>query len=354
MLLDDLTTGIALLNLSGDVIWMNPAAEDLLGVSLQRAAQQSLAGLVPGSQTLIELITRAQLERQSFGRAINIPSPQRGGGELELAVRVSIRSCGTEEDDQLLLEMFNLTQRHQLDRENILLAQHGASRQMIRQLAHEIRNPLGGLRGAAQLLERDLGDPALREYTQVIIGEADRLAALMDNLLGPGSKPNTRMLNVHQLLEHVSTIIESEWPDLEIQRDYDPSLPDLCVDGDQLTQAFLNLLRNASQATLGNGTVVLRTRVLSNQLVNKTTFKLVALIEIEDDGPGVAEAVADTLFFPLVSGRDEGSGLGLSLAQDLVNRQQGLIEYESESGRTVFMVHLPIIEPSADGEATKS
>jgi len=171
-----------------------------------------------------------RLERQSFGRAINIPSPRRDGSELELAVRVSILSGAAE--DQLLLELFNLTQRHQLDRENTLIAQHEASHQMLRQLAHEIRNPLGELRGAAQLLERELGDPALREFTQVIIGEADRLAGLMDNLLGPGSKPDLKMVNVHEVLEHVATITESEWPDQSIQRDYDPSLPELFVDRD--------------------------------------------------------------------------------------------------------------------------
>jgi len=347
MLLDDLTTGIVLLAISGEVNWMNPAAEDLLGISMQRALHKSLSILAPGCEELVELAQRARLERQSFGRTINIPSPQRDGSELELAVRVSM--LGEATDQQLLLELFNLTQRHHLDRENVLLAQHGASRQMIRQLAHEIRNPLGGLRGAAQLLERELDDPAQREFTQVIIAEADRLAALMDNLLGPGNTPHARLINIHEVLERVATVTESEWPDLNIERDYDPSLPDLFVDRDQLTQAFLNLLRNASQATEGSGKVIMRTRVLTNQILNRQTFKLVALIEIQDNGPGVHADIADTLFFPLVTGRNEGTGLGLSLAQDLVNRQQGLIEYESEAGRTVFMVHLPIVEPSADG-----
>jgi len=346
MLLGDLTTGILLLDISGIVNWMNPAAEDLLGISLQRAVNRPLDGLVPGIETLVELVRRARLERQSFGHAINIPSPQRDGSQQELAVRVSI--LGGAAEDQLLLEIFNLTQRHQLDRENTLIAQHGASRQMLRRLAHEIRNPLGGLRGAAQLLERELGDPALREFTQVIIGEADRLAGLMDNLLGPGSKPDLQMVNVHELLERVATITESEWPDQRIQRDYDPSLPDLFVDRDQLTQAFLNLLRNAFQAISAKGVIVMRTRILTNQVLNKNTFKLVALIEIEDNGPGVPADITDTLFFPLVTGRNDGTGLGLPLAQDLVNRHQGLIEYESEPGRTVFMVHLPILPAPVD------
>jgi two-component system nitrogen regulation sensor histidine kinase GlnL len=345
MLLDDLTTGIVLLNKSGEVNWMNAAAENMLGVSLRRARHNPLPGFVPGIEELVELTQRARLEGQNFGRAISVPSPQRDGSELELAVRVSIMAEAAH--DQFLLELFNLTQRHQLDRENILLAQHGASRQMIRQLAHEIRNPLGGLRGAAQLLERELVDPALHEFTGIIIAEADRLAALMDSLLGPGNGPNARLANVHEFLERVTTITESEFPDLTIERDYDPSLPDLFVDGDQLTQAFLNLTRNASQATGGNGIVLIRTRVLTNQILNGQSFKLVALIEIEDNGPGVPDDIADTLFFPLVTGRNDGTGLGLSLAQDLVNRQRGLIEYDSQPGRTVFMVHLPIVEPPA-------
>ena len=343
-LLRELTTAVVLLNADGCVTWMNSSAEHILGLSFKRAANLPLATMVPGLEELGDLCHRARQEKKGFSRAINILSSQRDAGELELAVRVSLMGHSSEEP--LLLELFDITQRHQLARERNLIAQHGASRQMLRQLAHEIRNPLGGLRGAAQLLERELPDPSLREFTQVIIGEADRLAKLMDNLLGPGSQPNMQQSNLHEQLERVATVVESEWPTLTIVRDYDPSLPELYIDRDQITQAFLNLLRNASQATQGCGNVIVRTRVLSNQILNKSSCKLAAFIEIEDDGPGVPEEIADTLFYPLVTGRADGTGLGLPLAQDLVNRHRGLIEYESEQGRTVFMVHLPLSSES--------
>lgn len=335
-----------LLDARSEVLWLNPSAQDLLGVSLKRAVGLSLQALAPGVEPLLELCERARAEHKSFGQSINLPAPQRDGTEHEFAVRVSL--AGAPEEKLLLIELFDITQRHQLDRESALIAQHGVSRRMLRQLAHEIRNPLGGLRGAAQLLERELGDPSLKEFTQIIIGEADRLANLMNNLLGPGQQPNKRLTNIHELLERVSTIVESEWPAQTVQRDYDPSLPDSLADRNQLTQAFLNLLRNAAQATDGKGHIVLRTRALTNQILNKRNYKLVTLVEIEDNGPGVPPDIADTVFYPLVSGRENGTGLGLPLAQDLVNRHEGFIEFESEPGRTVFRVHLPMFQTPAE------
>jgi two-component system nitrogen regulation sensor histidine kinase GlnL len=327
---------------------MNPAAEDLFGISYRRASELPLASIAPGIDALAELCDRAIQERQSFGKTLNIQSPQHEGGELELAVRVS--HTGEDAASPLLVELFDITQRHQLDRENALLQQHGVSRRIIRELAHEIRNPLGGLRGAAQLLERELGDPSLLEFTQVIINEADRLAALMDNLLGPGSRPNKCMVSVHEVLERVAIVVESEWPEQKIIRDYDPSLPELWLDYDQMTQAFLNLVRNSAQATAGTGEIILRTRALINQVLNKQSHKLVAFVQIEDSGSGVPAEITETLFYPLVSGRADGTGLGLPLAQDLVNRHQGLIEYESQPGHTVFMVHLPIVESAGPAD----
>jgi len=345
-LFSSLTTAILLLDKSGNVAWMNGAAEDLLGISLRRAQGTKLEAFAPGTAPLLELSRRAIQEQQSFGRAVRLPSPQRDGSELELAARVS--RMGDSPDALLLVELFNISQRYQLDKGNALITQHGVSRRIIRQLAHEIRNPLGGLRGAAQLLERELQDPSLREFTQVIIAEADRLAALMDNLLGPGRQPHMSTLNIHEILERVATVVQHEWPMQVITRDYDPSLPEINADGDQLNQAFLNILRNAAQASDSQGDLILRTRILSNQILNKKNFKLVALIEVEDTGPGVPEDIRDTLFYPLVSGREGGTGLGLPLAQDLVNRHHGLIEYESEPGRTVFAIQLPLQQPPPD------
>ncbi len=181
-----------------------------------------------------------------------------------------------------------------------------------------------------------------REFTRVIIREADRLESLMDGLLGPGSRPCMQMVNIHEVLEHVATIAESESPQLSMVRDYDPSLPDLSLDRDQMTQALLNLVRNAAQVTDGHGQIILRTRVLTNATLNRTQHKLVVCIEVQDNGPGVPEDIADTLFYPLVTSRESGTGLGLPLAQDLVNRHGGLIEYDSVPGHTVFTVLLPL------------
>lgn len=341
-LFNELATAVILVDDLNRVTWLNAAAEYLLGTSNRRALLKPLGVLVPGIEPLADICERARTEQTSFGQSIRIPAPQRDGTEQEFGVRIS--PMGDRAADPLLIELFDITTQNQMGKGSTLVAQHGVSRRMIRQLAHEIRNPLGGLRGAAQLLERELGDPALREFTQVIIGEADRLAALMDSLLGPGRQPHTQSTNVHEILERVTTIVESEWATQSILRDYDPSLPDLKVDPDQLTQAFLNLLRNAAQAVDGQGELTVRTRALTNQILNQTRFKLVALVEIEDNGPGVPPDIAETLFYPLVSGREDGTGLGLPLAQDLVSRHNGLIEYESVPGRTVFRVQLPIAD----------
>lgn len=339
-MLNNLSTAVLLVDRNFDIEFLNPAAEDITGQSIRRASGKSLFDLVPGFDQLSELCERAAGTNQSYGGTIRIRAPQRDGSELELTVRVT--PAATIQDGSFVVELFDTTQRQQIDREEALVNQHGVSRRMLQQLAHEIRNPLGGLRGAAQLLERELSDPDLKEFTGVIISEADRLASLMDGLLGPGQKPQTELLNVHEPLEYVATIVGSESDKLEIIRDYDPSLPELNLDRHQITQALLNLVRNAAQAVNGNGRIVLRTRILTNQLLNRQVYKLVAAIEIEDDGPGVPADIANTLFYPLVTGRDGGTGLGLPLAQDLVNRHNGLIEYESVPKRTVFTVHLPV------------
>jgi two-component system nitrogen regulation sensor histidine kinase GlnL len=247
----------------------------------------------------------------------------------------------------LLLEIEDITQHRRLTRENALLAQLGGSRLMVRQLAHEIKNPLGGLRGAAQLLERELLDPALREYTRVIISEADRLTNLLDSMLGPGRPPSKQLINVHELLERVYHLLRSEAPaGVTIDRDYDPSLPPLTLDPNHIIQAMLNLGRNAIQALSGAPVeaprLILRTRAAGNVSVGAHRHRLVASIQFEDNGPGVLNEIRETIFYPLVSGRADGSGLGLGIAQDLVSRHGGLIEFDSAPGRTIFVISLPM------------
>jgi two-component system nitrogen regulation sensor histidine kinase GlnL len=214
---------------------------------------------------------------------------------------------------------------------------------MIRQLAHEIKNPLGGIRGAAQLLEKQLNDKGLSEYTDVVISETDRLAGLVDTLLGPGGPPNKQPVNVHELLEYVVRLIEAEdQKKLAFVRDYDPGLPMIDLDHDQMVQAFLNLMRNAAAALEGQGTITLRSRAVTNFTIGDTRHRVIASIEIEDDGPGIPPDLQDSVFYPLVTNRPEGTGLGLPGAQELLSRHGGLIEFESKPGRTVFFVRIPL------------
>jgi len=246
-------------------------------------------------------------------------------------------------DACLLVEITDVTRRNKIGRENALLIQHGAGRQMIRQLAHEIKNPLGGIRGAAQLLERQLDNAELREYTDVVISETDRLAALVDQLLGPGGPPNKQPVNVHELLEYVVRLIEAEDKrNIKIRRDYDPGLPNIDLDRDQMVQAFLNLVRNATAALEGQGTLTLRSRASTNFTIGDIRHRVIATIEIEDDGPGIPADMQDSIFYPMVTSRPDGTGLGLPAAQELLSRHGGLIEFESRPGRTVFSVRIPL------------
>ncbi|MEA3149540.1 MAG: two-component system, NtrC family, nitrogen regulation sensor histidine kinase GlnL, partial [Gammaproteobacteria bacterium] len=314
------------------------------GLGANQALGRPFTELARGADTLITLFERARTGGEGVvQRELAWPAP--GGVDRILDCAVTQITIGHAQ--QLLLEIEDITQHRRLTRENALLAQLGGSRLMVRQLAHEIKNPLGGVRGAAQLLERELLDPALREYTRVIISEADRLTNLLDSMLGPGRPPAKQLVNVHELLERVYHLLRSEAPEgVIVDRDYDPSLPALTVDPNHIIQAMLNLGRNAIQALSGRGIeaprLVLRTRAASNVSVGARRHRLVASIQFEDNGPGVLAEIRDTIFYPLVSGRSDGTGLGLGIAQDLVSRHGGLIEFDSAPGRTIFVISLPM------------
>ncbi len=344
-LLDSLVTGVFLLDMDLRVLYLNAAAQTLLGLGSNQALGRSITDLTRGSETLMPLFERARGGAEGVvQRELAWPAP--GGVDRILDCAVTQITLG-QEIFRLLLEIEDITQHRRLTRENALLAQLGGSRLMVRQLAHEIKNPLGGVRGAAQLLERELLDPALREYTRVIISEADRLANLLDSMLGPGRPPAKQLINVHELLERVYHLLRSEAPEgVTVDRDYDPSLPPLTVDPNHIIQAMLNLGRNALQALSGGNVhaprLVLRTRAVSNVSVGTQRHRLVASIQFEDNGPGVLAEIRDTIFYPLVSGRADGTGLGLGIAQDLVSRHGGLIEFDSAPGRTIFVISLPM------------
>ncbi len=344
-LYDALSTGIIVLDAQLCAIYANVAAQDLLAFSLNQARGRPFTDFLYDSNGLRALLTRALAtgegiaDREFTVRPAAAPREPR---TLDVTItQLEQQITGTH----LLLELADATQRQRITRENDLLARLDGSRMMIRQLAHEIKNPLGGLRGAAQLLERELPEAQLREYTQVIIGEADRLATLVDSIAGPTRAPEKSLLNVHEICEHVYRLLRAEAAaDVLIERDYDPSLPSGMLDRHQLIQALLNVARNALQALGGRGRIVLRTRALSNVHIGSVRHRLAASVQVQDDGPGVPPQLHTSLFYPLVTGRPDGTGLGLAVAQELVSRNGGLIEFDSEPGRTVFTLLLPLGE----------
>jgi two-component system nitrogen regulation sensor histidine kinase GlnL len=210
-------------------------------------------------------------------------------------------------------------------------------------LAHEVKNPLGGIRGAAQLLEQELESPELREYTGIVIREADRLRKLVDRMLGPNTLPRRRRCNVHEILEQVRALIAAEGrAKIVLARDYDPSIPPLWADPDQLLQAFLNIVQNAVEALDEGGVITVRTRVQRQCSIGPRRNKLVACVDVVDNGPGISQELMQRIFLPMITTRSKGTGLGLSIAQNLVNQHQGLIECSSRPGETVFTTLLPV------------
>ena len=335
--LDHLARAVVVTDAQCRVQWLNSAAETLLQMSARQALGESLMQLFPGLAVLDEAITQALNQSASYTeREIRVML----AAERTVTVDCAITPMS---ESSLLLEFEQLDRHLRISRENRLIAQSHAIRELTRGLAHEIKNPLGGLRGAAQLLEADLKEASQREYTRIIISEADRLRALVDGLLGPADRLEKKPTNLHEVIERVRYLAMAESPEgIRIERDYDPSLPLLPAVEDQLIQALLNVVRNALQALGERGTIHLQTRSQRRFTIGEKQHRLVARIDISDDGPGIPPALAEQIFYPMVTGRPEGSGIGLPMAQTLVNQHGGLIECTSEPGCTVFTVWLPL------------
>lgn len=350
---DYLTTAVLWLDPGGRLVYMNPAAEDLLAVSPIQAAGVAIGEILPEAESLHALVAQATSRREvCTARELMLSRPG-DASELLLDCTISPVIEGRNELTGFLVEMRSENRHARISRDVALVSQRRALQGLARGLAHEIRNPLGGLRGAAQLLEQkadghfgggESGASGLREYTGVIIREADRLAALVDTLLGPAREPRRRITNLHEPLEHVARLVTAEFEGVRVERDYDPSLPEAVIDPELTIQALLNIARNGCQAMDGEGRLRLRTRVLRQYTIGDRRHRLAGAVEIEDEGPGVPEPVQATLFYPLVSGRTGGTGLGLAIAQDLIQRQGGLIEFETRPGRTIFRLNIPLEE----------
>jgi len=332
--LSQLTTAVLLLDPELRVRALNSAAQSLLGTGTRNTRNRPLADLSPAGLQLAEVAAALGAQTRHIERGLAL---------TQAAGDYSVDCVASRLEHDILLEVVPLDWHKKMARFEALLQQDQAANALIRGLAHEIKNPLGGLRGAAQLLERRLGDPQLKEYTRVIIGEADRLNGLLTRLGGLDTPTRTRRVNIHELVEHVRVLADAAAPPaVTVRCDYDPSIPALEVDADQIIQALLNLTRNAIQAVGEEGTVVLRTRVVHNHPLGDPSRGLALAVEVIDDGPGVPDTLRDSIFYPMVTGRPEGTGLGLSIAQAIARRHAGLITCESRPGATRFALFLPL------------
>jgi two-component system nitrogen regulation sensor histidine kinase GlnL len=339
--LELLSTAVLLLDEGLHVTYANPAAETLFAQGRSHLVGVAFEEALPGNDEFVERLGEALASETGFNDNDLLLEVEGYPAHLH-CVTTPVESAGVA---RLVLEFRELEQQLKIAREAKIAEQQQANRELIRNLAHEIKNPLGGIRGAAQLLERELADPEQREFTQVIVKETDRLQSLMNRLLTPSRLPRVELLNIHEVTERVRTLLLAEFPDgLAVRRDYDTSLPDLTGDKEQLIQAILNVARNAAQSTGGEGEIRVTTRIARQVTIARQRYRHAIAVSIEDDGPGVPPDLGERIFFPLVSGRDGGTGLGLPLAQSYVSQHQGLIEFESAPGRTRFTILLPVRE----------
>ena len=342
-LLDSLHTIVMLLDTELNLHYINLSGEVLLQISSRTIIGRKINTLIQCPHDKLD---------ENCSKALATQAPiTRNDTMLEIfdgrQVTVDCVICPlieVNEKPQLLIEITPKDQQLRVSREQRIRHENKMVQDIIRRLAHEIKNPLGGLRGAAQLLEEELPSADLVEYTQVIISEADRLQKLVDQMLGPNQLPDIAPLNIHQVLAHIIQLINAEYQDIHFIKDYDPSIPDIIGDKNQLIQAILNIVQNALKAMNGKGDIILKSRIKSQFLIAETVHRLVLKLEIIDHGAGIPKKIQDSLFFPMISGRQGGMGLGLSIAQSLIARHHGLIECSSRAGQTIFTIFLPIKE----------
>lgn len=332
VLLFDQQLRLLYINTSGEILFAD-SARHLTGMTAQQLFKASTEVIVNDLQQCLETAEPLVDQWLDFY-------------QLDRVIPVNLSATPIMQGQQVvevLLELQQVDLHVRISREEQLLAQHNTARLLVRSMAHEIKNPLGGLRGAAQLLEAELTDPGLKEYTQIIISESDRLQALMDKMLGPNMMPQKAWLNIHEVLEHVRQLIQVEMPgQIKIVRDFDPSIPDIEADKNQLIQVVLNIVRNAVQALGQKGEIIMRTRIRRQMTIRRIRYKLSIQIDIVDNGPGIKPDMINQIFYPMITGRAEGTGLGLSIAQSLINLHHGMIECSSQPGETVFSILLPL------------
>ena len=340
-IIENLTLAIFLVDGDLRIRYLNPAGEECLGTGIRHALGRPLTDFIQdaGSEFIAHIRRSIDTGYPVTEREVRVKRP--GAGEI--TIHCAMTPMQTGEKTECLLEVTRVDHMIRISREEHLLSENLATQNMLRGLAHEIKNPLGGLRGAAQLLAGELEEENLRMYTDVIIGEADRLRKLVDCMFEPKVTPAKQELNIHTVLEHVRRLAIAEGPDgITFNTDYDPSIPSLYADHDLLVQAILNIVGNAVRAVGTDGDVNLKTRVLRQFTIGDTCHRLVVQVSVTDNGCGIAEELKPQIFFPMISGSAEGTGLGLPIAQSLVHLHGGLIEFDSAPGLTEFRVLLPL------------
>jgi two-component system nitrogen regulation sensor histidine kinase GlnL len=340
-ILENLNTSVMLVDHELVLRSINPAGELLFALSARQIVGLPMSELLPGNPQLIAAMRQVLDSGHPFtehGLRLLF------SGKRDVTIDCTVTPLHDEQGaSELLLEWIPVDRLLRLAREENIHDQHTVSRALIRGLAHEIKNPLGGLRGAAQLLERQLPEKSLKEYTRIIIHEADRLRNLVDRMVGPNTPLKKQAVNIHQIYEHVRSLILAEIPEgIIVERDYDPSIPEFSADAEQLIQAVLNIVRNAAQALDNNGIITLRTRIERQHTIGQQRHRLVLRAEIEDNGPGITEELREHIFYPMVTGRAEGTGLGLSIAQLIIHQHGGSIECVSRPQQTIFRIYLPL------------
>ncbi len=350
-LLDNLTTAIILLDKDLRVIYINPAAEALLETSDKHSHNSFIGDVLINVKELIKSLKNVKDNGITFiARKVKLVKANTN----RMTVDYSASRLIYENDTYIMLEIQELDRSYNISRKEMLISNHETTLGLVRGLGHEIKNPIGGIRGAAQLLAEELTDNNLKDYTNVIIEEADRLVGLIDRLTGQYQKPALQKLNIHEVLERVNNLVIAETRgSIELEKDYDPSIPEITGDLGQLIQAVLNIVRNAMQALTESDPgdtkpkIILRTRTVNHVTIGPVMHKMVARIEIIDNGPGIKQELFESIFYPLISGRANGTGLGLSLSQNILKNHNGLIECDSHEGRTCFTISLPLSNENA-------
>ena len=335
---EHLVTSILVVDDKGLIVCVNPAAENSLSTSASRLVGQTVDDFFDGSEDFLACVKQATAYPLSKNEIhLRIPS-------ILKEVKVECSFSPFFESNQILIEFTQIDQKLKIAKEEHIVAQQNVLKVLVRGLAHEVKNPLGGIRGAAQLLEKEFDTDDLKEYTEVIIGETDRLQKLVDDMLGPNRPLRKELINIHSVLERVRQLVKAEsTAELAIIRDYDPSLPEFYADHDQLIQTVLNIVRNAKQALIGKGKIILRTRSERQVTIDHVYHRYVLKLDIIDDGPGIDPEFIEQIFYPMVTGRADGTGLGLSIAQTIVAQHDGLLECNSKPGETIFTLLLPLI-----------